>query len=105
MLFFPSIPIWVFFLSSVYQHLVRPHLLTSQNVVDDDVDVSDVNLVVTIDIANDGPAVTIGAGYTGVTAAAATIDDDVDHVVDIGNVDLAVSVHIPKHIKDGISID
>ena len=76
-----------------------------EDVVDDDVDVGDVDFVVTIDIANDGPAVTIGAGHTGVTAAAATIDDDVDHVIDIGNVDLAVTVYVPKHIKDGISID
>ena len=76
-----------------------------EDVVDDDVDVGDVDFVVTIDIANDGPAVTIGAGYTGVTAAAATIDDDVNHVVDIGYVDFAVAVHISKEIKDGISID
>ena len=39
------------------------------------------------------------------TATAATIDDDVDHVVDIGYVDFAVAVHISKEIKDGISID
>ena len=76
-----------------------------EDVVDDDVDVGDVDFVVTIDIANDGPAVTIGAGQTGVTATAATIDDDVDHVVDVGYVDFAVTVYITKHIKDGISID
>ena len=95
----------MFFLSSVYQHLIRPHLLTAQNVVDDDVDVGDVNFVVTVDIANDGPAVTIGAGYTGVTAAAATIDDDVDDVIDVGDINLAVAVYVSKEIKDGISID
>ena len=105
MLFFPSIPIWVFFLSSVYQHLVQPHLLTAQNVVDDDVDVGDVDLTVAVDIANDGPAITIGAGYTGVTATAATIDDDIDDVIYIGYVNLGVAVHVPKEIKDGISID
>ena len=76
-----------------------------EDVVDDGVDVGDINLVVAVHVANDGPAVTIGAGHTGVAATAATIDDDVDHVVDIGNVDLAVAVYVPKHIKDGISID
>lgn len=95
----------MFFLSSVYQHLIRPHLLTAQNVVDDDVDVGDVDLTVAVDIANDGPAVTIGAGCTGVTATAATIDDDVNHVVNVGNVDFAVAVYVSKEIKDGISID
>ncbi len=105
MLFFPSIPIWVFFLSFVYQHLVQPHLLTAQNVVDDDVDVGDVDLTVAVDIAIDGPAITKGAGNTGVTAAAATIDDDVNHVVDIGYVNFAVAVYVSKEIKDSISID
>ena len=76
-----------------------------EDVVDDNVDVSDVDLVVASHVAHDGPAVTIGAGHTGVTAAAATIDDDVNHVVDVGNVDFAVAVYVSKEIKDGISID
>ena len=76
-----------------------------EDVVDDAVNVGDVDLVVASHVANGGPAVTIGAGYTGVTAAAATIDDDVNHVVDVGNVDFAVAVYVSKEIKDGISID
>ena len=79
--------------------------LLVEDVVDDGVHVSDVYLTVAVDIAGDGPAVTIGAGCTGVTAAAATIDDDVNHVVDVGNVDFAVAVYVSKEIKDGISID
>lgn len=76
-----------------------------EDVVDDAVNVGDVDFVVTIDIANDGPAVTIEAGHTGVTAAAATIDDDVNHVVDVGYVNFAVAVYVSKEIKDSISID
>ena len=98
-------PFGCFFLSSVYQHFVRPHLQTAQNVVDDDIDVGYVDLAVAVDIANAGPAVTVGARYTGVTATAATIDDDVNHVVDVGNVDFAVAVYVSKEIEDSISID
>ena len=95
----------MFFLSFVYQHLVQPHLLTAQNVVDDDVDVGDVDLTVAVDIANDGPAITIGAGHTGVTATAATIDDDVDDVIDVRDINLAVTIYVPKHIEDCIPLD
>ena len=34
----------------------------AEDVVDDGVDVGDINLVVAVDIANDGPAVTVGLG-------------------------------------------
>ena len=79
--------------------------MNAQNVVDDGIHVGDVYLTVAVDIAGDGPAVTIGAWCAGVTATAATIDDDVNHVVDIGYVNFAVAVYVSKEIKDSISID
>jgi len=66
-----------------------------EDVADDGVEVGEVDLVVAVHIANDGPAVTIGAGHTGVTATAASVDDDVDDVVGVADVDFAVAVHVP----------
>ena len=77
----------------------------AEDVVDDGVDVGDVDLIVAIDIAGDGPAVTIGAWCAGVTATAATVDDDVDDVIDVGDINLAVTIYVPKHIEDCIPLD
>ena len=68
--------------------------LLVEDVVDDGIHVGDVYLTVAVDIAGDGPAVTIGAWCAGVTATAATVDDDVDDVIDVGDINLAVTISI-----------
>ncbi len=75
-----------------------------EDVVDDGVDVGDVDLTVTVHVADDGPTVPIGVGGAGVSTATAAVDDDVDDMINVGDVNHAVTIHIPKHIEDGIAM-
>ena len=68
-----------------------------EDVVDDDVGIGYVDFAVAIHVDNVAPILAASLALIGGSVAvtmAATIDDDINHRVYIGNVDLAVSVDI-----------
>ena len=78
------------------------------DVIDDDVDIGDVDFVVSIHVDNVAPILAASLALIGGSVAvtmAATIDDDINHLVYIGNVDLAVSVHIARDVSWRITND
>ncbi len=73
-----------------------------EDVVDDDVDVSDVDFAVAVHIDNVAPVLAASLALIGRSVAvtmAATIDDDINHLVYIGNIDLAITVHVPWDVS------
>ena len=71
--------------------IVAVRLLALDNLVNDGVDVGDIDFAITVDVTNQCAVIIVGSMAV---AAAATIDDNMDHIVDIGNVDLAISIHV-----------
>ena len=65
--------------------------LVLEDVIDDGVDVGHVYLAVTVHVANDGPV--FRTGSMAMTASAA-VDDNMNHIVGIGDVDFTVAVHV-----------
>ena len=57
----------------------------SQDQVDDGIHVGDVDLAVTIDVTNQCTVIIVGSMAM---AAATAVDDDVDHAVGVGNVNI-----------------
>ena len=71
------------------------------DVVDDGVEVADVDHAVAVHIVIQvviAASIALMDGRV-VVAMAAAVDDDVNHLVGIGNVDLAVPVHVPRDVS------
>ena len=80
----------------------------AEDVVDDNVDVGDVDFAVAIHVDNVAPILAASLALIGGSVAvtmAATIDDDINHLVYIGNIDLAVSIDIPGDVSWRIAND
>ena len=70
--------------------------------MDNSIDVSNVDLAVTVHVGRYGP-VTVARSMA--MAIAAAVDDDDNHIVYIGDVNLPVTVHVPRNLNDNISDD
>ena len=70
--------------------------------MDNSIGVSNVDLAVTVHVGRYGP-VTVARSMA--MAIAAAVDDDDNHIVDIGDVDFTITVHVPGNINDNISDD
>ena len=78
------------------------------DVIDDDVDIGDVDFVVAVYIGDVAPVLAASLALIGGCVAvtmATTIDDDINHRVYIGNIDLAVSVHVTRDVSWRIAND
>ena len=75
-----------------------------EDVVDDEVHIGDVDFTIEVHILKIGYFIISIYGCTRMASATA-IDDDMNHAVGIGNVDLAVAVHITGDASWRISND
>ena len=73
-----------------------------EDVVDDDVSIGDVDFAVAIHVDNVAAVLAASLTITGgsvVVTMATTINDDINHLVYIGNIDLAITVHVPWDVS------